>query len=72
MDDVVDAIMLALRRERERRQWSQGQVAAAMQKKGYRSSISDWELGRHHPRSDSLARWAGVLGYELTLLPKES
>jgi transcriptional regulator with XRE-family HTH domain len=72
MDEVVDAIVLALRRERERRQWSQRQVAAAMGRKGDHSSISDWEMGRYQPRSDSLARWAGVLGYDLTLSPKES
>jgi transcriptional regulator with XRE-family HTH domain len=33
--------------------------------------LRDWELGRKLPGAKKLMRWASVLGYEISIWPKE-
>lgn len=58
-----------LRVERTRRDWSRTKLANAMGS----TDVDIWRWERYDvvPKSDSLARWARVLGFELTLTMRE-
>jgi len=65
-----DPILDALRAERERRGWSQTDLAQRIGRSTYQTTYN-WESGTNEPTLSSLREWAGVLGYDVTLTPAE-
>lgn len=61
-----DPILDALRAERERRGWSQTDLAQRIGRLTYNTAYQ-WESGINEPTLSSLREWAGALGFDVTL-----
>jgi transcriptional regulator with XRE-family HTH domain len=65
-----DPILDTLRAERERRGWSQTDLAQRIGRRTYNTPYQ-WESGSNEPTLSSLREWARALGYDVTLTPWE-
>jgi transcriptional regulator with XRE-family HTH domain len=63
-----DPILDALRRERERRGWSQHRLANEIGRATYQT-IFNWESGTNEPILGHLRHWAAALGFAIVLEP---
>lgn len=66
VDEEIDPILVALRKERETKGWTQWDVARRM---GYSAPtyISNLERGQHDLTLSTLRSWATVLGMEVLI-----
>ncbi|GAA4059653.1 helix-turn-helix transcriptional regulator [Actinomadura miaoliensis] len=67
---TADQIVEALAQARHDRELSLRVVAGLLGLQP--SAVHHWERGRRDPQLTTVIAWANLLGYDLTLTPKES
>ncbi|MEV5211240.1 helix-turn-helix transcriptional regulator [Micromonospora sp. NPDC053740] len=66
-----DPILDVLKAERERRCWSQQDLARAIGRQTYQT-VWQWENGSNEPKLSNLRDWAAALGYDVTLTARSA